>query len=204
MLIIGLTGSMGMGKSAAAERFRERGIGVFDADAEVHRLYAGPLSETIEQAFPGTTRDGVVDRQRLSRAVLGNEAKIKTLEKLVHGRVRENERSFLHGEAASGARMSVLEIPLLFETGADALVDVVIVVSAPQEMQRARVLARVGMTEEKLELLLSRQMTDAEKRKRAHFIVDTSGPLESCHAQIDKIISQLESRAGTAYARHWA
>lgn len=203
MLIIGLTGSIGMGKSTAAARFRSHGIAVFDADAEVHALYRGPLADEIEAAFPGTVQDGVVDRKALSLALLQMPHRFAELEAIVHPRVRRKEEQFIHREHARGARMAVLEIPLLLEARSESRVDVIVVVSAPREVQRARVLSRPGMTEAKLDELLERQMKDDEKRRRADFVVDTSGPIESCHAQVDAIVDTLESRVGGAYERCW-
>ncbi len=203
MVIIGLTGSIGMGKSTAAERFRQRGISVFDADAEVHRLYDGPMAAEIEAAFPGTVRDGKVDRKELSRVLVREPHRFAELEKIVHPRVRNSERAFLQAEHESGAKLAVLEIPLLLESKAGHTVDAIVVVSAGADLQRRRVLARPGMSEAKLDELLSRQMTDEEKRRRADFIVDTGGTVESCHAQVDAILSILESRSGTAFERHW-
>jgi dephospho-CoA kinase len=204
MLIIGLTGSIGMGKSTAATRFRANGVAVFDADAAVHALYAGPAVPLVEAAFPGTTRDGVVDRAALSRVVTGDSAKLARLEEIVHPLVRAAERDFLAEQKARGARFAVLEIPLLYETGAEALVDVVVVVSASAETQRRRVLERPGMSEEKLASLLARQTSDAEKRRRADFVVDTEGPREQSAAAIDAILAALERRRGEAYHRVWA
>ncbi len=201
MLIIGLTGSIGMGKSTAAQRFRQNGIAVFDADAEVHRLYGGEAAPLIEEAFPGTVIDGVVDRARLAAALMDDEATIGRLEAIVHPLVRKAEHAFLQSEKARGARMAVLEIPLLFETGADDRVDVTMVVSAPAEIQRERVLARPGMSEEKLERLLANQLPDAEKRARADFVVDTSGQVEETGAVIDSIIESLRDREGKAFSR---
>lgn len=205
MLIIGLTGSIGMGKSTAAERFRANRIAVFDADAEVHALYRdAPAVAQIESAFPGTTRDGRVDRQLLLAAVLATRDGFKRLEAIVHPLVRERERAFLHDVHGRGARLAVLEIPLLFETGGDALVDVTVVLTAPAEVQRARVLGRPGMSEDKLAEILSRQLPDAQKRLRADFIVDTSGSISETGAKIDTLIEQLSRRDGSAYHRHWA
>ena len=204
MLVIGLTGSIGMGKSTAAARFRELGIAVFDADADVHRLYEGPLVAEIEVAFPGSTENGKVDRARLSAQLMKAPERMKVLEAIVHPRVRENERAFLGREYAKGARMAVLEIPLLFESGAAESVDVVIVVSAPPALQRERVLARPGMTAAKLDSLLSRQWPDEKKRAAAHFVVDTRGSIEASHAQIDAIVAELRPRTGMAYARFWS
>lgn len=204
MLIIGLTGSIGMGKSTAAARFRELGVSVFDADAAVHQLYEGPLAAEIEAAIPGSTKDGKVDRAKLSAELMAAPERMKRLEAIVHPRVRAEEHAFLAAERARGAAMAVLEIPLLFEAGADKSVDVVVVVSAPPELQRERVLARPGMTAEKLESLLSRQLADEKKRARAHFVVDTTGSIEASHAQIDAIVAKLRTRTGTAYARFWS
>ena len=203
MLIIGLTGSIGMGKSTAAERFKALGISVFDADAEVHRLYEGLLAHDIEAAFPGTVTDGKVDRGKLSAALMAAPQRFRELERIVHPRVRTAESAFLRSEAARGAAMSVLEIPLLFEAGAADSVDAVVVVSAPEAIQRARVLARPGMTAAKLNDILKRQLADAEKRRRADFVVDTGGTAEACHAQIDVIVDELRTRKGAAYDRHW-
>lgn len=202
--IIGLTGSIGMGKSTAAARFRALGIAVFDADAEVHRLYAGPLVSAIEESFPGTTADGEVDRTKLSAALLAHPERFKNLEAIVHPRIRAEQRAFLKRETEIGSKNSVLEIPLLFEAGLHALVDVTVVVSAGEEAQRARVLARPGMTPEKLAALLARQTPDAEKRSRADFVVDTSGTIAACNAQIDVIVSEFERFTPRAYVAHWA
>jgi dephospho-CoA kinase len=203
MLIIGLTGSIGMGKSTAAERFRERGVAVFDADAMVHKLYDGPIAPAIEAAFPGTVRDGKVDRQLLSQALVAAPRRFRELEAIVHPRVLQSEREFLHKENQRGARVAVLEVPLLLEAGAAAPVDVTVVVSARANIQRQRVLARPGMSDAKLKELLRRQMPDEEKRRPADFVVDTSGTVEACHAQVDAILAALESRNGTAFERQW-
>jgi len=201
MLILGLTGSIGMGKSGAASWLRSKGIGVFDADARVHELYAGKAVPLIEAAFPGTTVGGIVDRARLSAALGGSDAAFKRLEAIIHPLVRAEETAFLNEEAAKGAAFAVLEIPLLFETGADKLVDVVIVVSTDVETQRARVMARPGMTAAKFETILARQLSDAEKRRRADFVVDTSGPVTDTQRQIDQILEVLAGRTGTAISR---
>jgi dephospho-CoA kinase len=203
MLIIGLTGSIGMGKSVAAARFRENGIAVFDADAEVHRLYAGPIAAEIESAFPGAVENGKVDRAKLSALLLKKPAGFKELEKIVHPRIRQGERRFLQAEHARGASMAVLEVPLLFEAGGFEKVDVKVVVSAGGEKQRQRVLSRPGMTEEKLKTIISRQMPDAEKRARADFVVDTAGSIDNCNSQIDHIIAKLSARTGQAYDKYW-
>ncbi|MEI9898810.1 MAG: dephospho-CoA kinase [Hyphomicrobium sp.] len=205
MLILGLTGSIGMGKSTAAAHLRACGLPVFDADAEVHRLYAGgKVVERIERAFPGTTTQDGVDRVRLSAALVAHPGRLRELEAIVHPMVREAERSFLRTEARRGAQIAVLEIPLLFETHASKLVDAVIVVSAPAEVQRERLLTRAGMSKEKLEGLLARQMPDAEKRARADFIVETGNGIEASQADLDRIIAELHTWAGEAYDREWA
>jgi dephospho-CoA kinase len=204
MLVVGLTGSIGMGKSTVAARLRGLGIGVCDADAEVHRLYDGPAVGPIEAAFPGTTGEGRVDRQKLAAALLADPTGFKRLEAIVHPLVLAAERAFLKAEAARGAGMAVLEVPLLYETGGEARVDCVIVCSAPADLQRARVLQRAGMTLEKIEQILARQLSDAEKRARADFVVDTGGALADSEAQVDKIVDSLRGRQGTAFARTWA
>jgi dephospho-CoA kinase len=204
MLIIGLTGSIGMGKTTVAARLRALGIGVCDADAEVHKLYEGAAVPLIEAAFPGTTSNGRVDRGKLAQALLEGADRLKRLEAIVHPLVLDAERQFLRNEAARGATMAVLEVPLLLETGGQRRVDVVLVCSAPADVQRARVEQRSGMTPEKLEQLLARQMPDAEKRRLADFVVDTAGTFAATHAQVDKIVESLKTRAGTAYASYWA
>jgi dephospho-CoA kinase len=204
MLVVGLTGSIGMGKSTAAARFASKGIAVFDADAKVHELYNGPLVPAIEAAFPGTTANGKVDRVKLSRALLAEPHKFRQLESIVHPAVRTAERDFLHHETTRDAKIAVLEIPLLFEAGGVKAVDCVVVVSAPESVQRQRVLARPGMTAEKLDRLLQRQMPDAEKRKQADFVVDTAGSIDACNAQVDAIIAQLEQRPAHAFKRFWS
>jgi dephospho-CoA kinase len=204
MLVVGLTGSIGMGKSTVAGRLRALGIPVCDADAEVHRLYEGAAVPAIEAAFPGTTADGKVDRQKLAAALLAESGKFKRLEAIVHPLVFEAEREFLRREASSGADMAVLEIPLLLETGGERRVDAVIVVSAPAEAQRVRVMGRPGMTLEQLEQMLSRQMSDADKRAKADFVVDTGGTFEETYAQVDRIVESLKGRPPAAYARYWA
>lgn len=203
MIVIGLTGSIGMGKSTVAERFRQLGIPVCDADAVVHELYEGAAVAPIEAAFPGTTSGGKVDRVKLGQAVLKNPHGLKRLEAIVHPMVQEAEREFLRKAAEQGAQMAVLEVPLLFETGGDARVDVTIVVSAPPEVQRERVLARPGMTPSKLEAILARQMPDSEKRRRADFVVDTGVTMEESHAQVDAIVERLRNRGGRAYQQFW-
>jgi dephospho-CoA kinase len=204
MLVIGLTGSIGMGKSTVAARFRALGIGVSDADAEVHKLYEGAAVPAIEVAFPGTTGNGKVDRQKLAAALLANPAGFKRLEAIVHPMVFEAERAFLRAEAARGAPLAVIEIPLLLETGGERRVDCVIVCSASADAQRQRVMQRPGMTLEKLEQMLARQMSDADKRARADFVVDTGGTFAEANAQVDKIAESLQGRQATAYEKYWA
>jgi len=201
MLVIGLTGGIGMGKSAAADRFAQRGIPVLDADAEVHRLYDGPAADVIEAAFPGTTREGKVDRTLLSQAVAGSPERLKQLEKIVHPMVVEAEIDFLIEQERTGARLAVLEIPLLFETGADARVDVTVTVSAPAELQRQRVMARHGMTADKLEHLLARQLPDAERVAKADYVVDSGLSLQDMHDEIDKLIESLKMKDGRVMER---
>lgn len=204
MLIIGLTGGIGMGKSTAAERFRAHDIPVLDADAVVHDLYRGQAVPLIEQAFPQTTANGEVDRARLSQALMADPSGFKRLEAIVHPLVREAERDFLAAADKAGSEIAVLEIPLLFETGADRLVDLVVVVSAGTAEQRRRVLQRPGMTEEKCDQILARQTPDEEKRARADYIVDSSGPIADSARQVDDIIRRIRTgRVAAAYQRHW-
>lgn len=188
MFVIGLTGSVGMGKTTTARMFAERGVPVHDSDAAVHLLYSGALVPEIEAAFPGTTADGRVDRSKLAAKVLGNPDALKRLEAIVHPQVREAERRFLASATADGATAVVLDIPLLFETGGETRVDAVVVVTAPAEMQHGRVLERPGMTLEKFEAILAKQMPDAEKRRRADFIVDTGQGLDHARKQVDEIL----------------
>ena len=188
MVILGLTGSIGMGKSTTAGFFAEAGAPVHDADAAVHRLYAGAAAPAIEAAFPGTTAGGKVDRARLGEQVIDDPAALKRLEAIVHPLVRRDEERFLQAAEDAGATIAVLNIPLLFETGGETRCDAVVVVSAPPEMQRARVMTRSGMTEEKFVSLLGKQMPDAEKRRRADFVVDTSKDLDSTRAQVRAIL----------------
>ena len=191
MHIIGLTGSIGMGKSTTMQLFAEQGVPVYDADAAVHAIYAGEAVPVVEAAFPGTTSDGKVDRQKLSARVLGNPEALKQLEQIVHPMLGAHRQQFLADAEKSGAPIAVLDVPLLFETGGEKRVDAVVVVSAPAEMQRARVLARENMTQEKLDAILARQTPDAEKRKRADFVVDTSAGLEPVRARIGDILAAV-------------
>lgn len=196
MFVLGLTGSIGMGKSTAARFFVEAGVPVHDADAVVHRLYEGEAAAAIETAFPGTTLSGKVDRARLAEHVLDDPAAIRRLEAIIHPLVRESEVKFLADAAARAEPVVVLDIPLLFETGGEQRVDAVVVVSAGAEAQRNRVLGRPGMTESKLESILAKQMPDAEKRRRAHFVVDSSGGLDSARAQVHGILRAIAGLPG--------
>jgi dephospho-CoA kinase len=201
MLVIGLTGGIGMGKSAAAERFAEHGIPVFNADLCVHQLYEGAAIGPIEAAFPGVAREGRIDRTLLSEKIAGSPERLHQLERIVHPLVVEAELDFLRAQENNGARLAVLEIPLLFETGADARVDVTLVVSAPHDVQRARVLARPDMTVDKLEHLLARQLPDAERRARADYVVDSGTSLERMRIEIDRLIESLKGREGRVMDR---
>jgi len=194
MIVLGLTGSIGMGKSATAKMFAEAGVPVHDSDETVHRLYAGKAASLIESAFPGVTVDGGVDRTKLAARVLGDPAALKRLEAIVHPLVRADADAFLARHRAEGAPLAVLDIPLLFETGGRERVDRVVVVSAAPEIQRERVLARPGMTAEKFEAILARQMPDAEKRRLADFVVDTGQGFDAARAAVRKIITALADR----------
>ena len=193
MMRVGLTGSIGMGKSTTATMFAEAGIPVHDADATVHRLYSGKAAPLVEAAFPGSVTAGVVNREALGKAVLGNPQAMKQLEAIIHPLVRQEELAFIAKAEAAGAPFVILDIPLLFETGGDARVDKIVVVTAPAEVQRKRVLSRPGMTEEKFLSILARQMPDDEKRARADFIIDTSQGIEPARAEVALIISQLSA-----------
>jgi len=191
MLILGLTGSMGMGKSTTAKLFVEAGVPVYDADAAVHKIYEGEAAPAIEAAFPGTTVDGKVDRVKLSSRVLHNPAAIKQLEQIVHPMLGASRQKFLDEAERSGAPVAVVDVPLLFETGGEKRVDAVVVVTTTPEVQRERILARDNMTSEKLDAILARQMPDAEKRKRADFVVDTSDGLDPVRARIQDILAEV-------------
>ena len=195
MFVLGLTGSLGMGKSTTAKFFAEEGVPVHDADASVHKLYEGEAVPLIEAAFPGTTANGKVDREKLAKQVLGNAAAIKRLEAIVHPLVAEVRERFLREAEQAGAEVAVLDIPLLYETGGDARCDAVVVVSAPADVQRARAFERPGMTEEKFAAILGKQMPDAEKRARADFVVDTSQGYEAAHQQVREILARVAKMA---------
>jgi dephospho-CoA kinase len=196
MFVLGLTGSIGMGKSTTARLFAEAGVPVHDADAAVHRLYEGEAVALIEDAFPGTSVAGKVDRERLAARVLDDPVGIKRLESIIHPLVRVAETRFIAAAAESGARVVVLDIPLLFETGGEARVDAVVVVSAPPEVQRARALERPGMTPAKLDAILQKQMPDSEKRARAHFLVDSSRGIDSARTQVRGILRAVAPTPG--------
>jgi dephospho-CoA kinase len=193
MILIGLTGSIGMGKSTTAAMFRDLGVPVYDADAAVHDLYdqGGAAVEPVGEAFPGVVKDGRVDREALRAAVLGKPDELKRLNAIVHPLVGRDRIGFFAKAEADGADMVVLDIPLLFETGGHANVDAVVVASAPADMQRERVLARPGMSPERLAAILAQQMADADKRARAHFVVDTSRGLEPARQQVAEIIEVM-------------
>jgi dephospho-CoA kinase len=196
MFVIGLTGSIAMGKTTTAQLFAEEGVPVHDADAVVHKLYEGEASGQIETAFPGSTRNGRVDRTALGKQVVGDPPALRRLEAIVHPLVRNAEQKFLRDAEHSGAKIVVLDIPLLFETGGESRVDATVVVSATEAAQRERVLAR-GVSLEQLEALLVRQMPDAEKRRRAHFIVDTGGSKEAAAHAVADIVRALAAKAAT-------
>ena len=203
MIVAGLTGSIGMGKSTVAAFLRERGIPVLDADKIVHDLYAGEAAPLIESVFPGATRNGVVDRAALGAKVLGSPVDLKKLEAIVHPLVRAAEWRFLRTAQENGSELAILEIPLLFETASHTLFDAVIVVSAPADAQRARLIARPGMTAEKLDAILARQMPDAEKRAKADFVIDTGVAHEETRRQLDAALKDILKRPALAYSR-WA
>jgi len=196
MIVVGLTGSIAMGKTAVSAMFAELGVPTFDSDRAVRDFYAGEGAKTIEAAFPGVTVSGEVDRDRLGARVLGDAEALARLEGLVHPAVAEARAEFLKRAAAAGRRLVVVDVPLLFETGAEANVDLVIVVSAPQSIQRARALKREGMTDSKLDAILSRQMPDAEKKRRAHFVIDTQGEFDLTRAAVAQFARALAAMAG--------
>jgi dephospho-CoA kinase len=190
MIILGLTGSIGMGKSTTAKLFAEAGVPVYDADATVHRLYEGEAVPAIEAAFPGTTINGKVDRNKLSAQVVHDPAAMKRLEGIVHPMLGASRQKFLSEAEQSGAPVVVVDVPLLFETGGENRVDAVVVVTTSPEVQRQRILARDNMTGEKLDAILARQLPDAEKRKRADFLVDTSHGLDPVRSRIRDILAE--------------
>jgi dephospho-CoA kinase len=190
MFVIGLTGSIAMGKTTTARLFADEGVPVHDADAAVHKLYAGEAAGLIEAWFPGSTRNGTVDRVQLGKQVTGDPTALRRLEEIVHPLVRNAEKKFLRDAEIAGAKIVVLDVPLLFETGGDGRVDATVVVSAPAELQRERVLER-GISLERLEALLGRQMPDAEKRRRADFVVDSAHGIEHARDQVRQILAAV-------------
>lgn len=194
MLRVGLTGSIGMGKSTTAQMFRDAGVPVLDSDQIVHDLYRGAAVAPIEAAFPGVVVDGVVDRGRLSARVLGDPDAMKRLEAIVHPLVWAARDAFLKEQEQKGTRIVVYDVPLLFETGAEKTVDAIVVVSAPEDVQKARVLARPGMTEAKFAAILAKQVPDSEKRARADFVVRTGDGLEAARADVRRILEALGER----------
>ncbi len=195
MIVVGLTGSIGMGKSTTAGLFTQAGVPVYDADATVHALYAsgGAAVEAVRALFPGAIRDGAVDRTALAAEVVGAPDKLRALEQAVHPLVAAHRAAFF--DRLGEADVVVLDIPLLFETGGEAQVDKVVVVSAPQAMQRERVLARPGMTPQKLDAILARQLPDADKRARADFVIDTSQGIDAARRQVADILARLRASA---------
>jgi dephospho-CoA kinase len=191
MIVLGLTGSVGMGKTATAKMFADEGVPVFDADAAVHKLYEREAVPLIAAAFPGTVSSGRVDRERLSGAVVGNGEAFARLESIIHPLVGKAREQFLASAKAEGSEVAVLDIPLLFETGGDRKVDKIVVVSAPHPVQKERVLARAGMTAEKFSAIVAKQMPDSEKRKRADFVVDTSRGFEAAREEVRAILRAL-------------
>jgi dephospho-CoA kinase len=198
MFVLGLTGSIGMGKSTTAAMFRAQGVKVHDSDATVHELYRGAAVPAVEQAFPGTIRDGVVDRGLLAARVLDDPEALRRLETIVHPLVTASRRAFLVEAQRSGERLVVIDVPLLFETGLDRTVDAVVLVSAPETVQRERIGDRPGMTEERLSAILANQMPDAEKRKRAHFVIDTGRGMAAAERQVGSVLRALAGATGHA------
>lgn len=195
MLVLGLTGSIGMGKSTTAAMFRDEGIPVHDSDAAVHELYRGAAVPPVEAAFPGVTRDGTIDRDRLRARVLGDAEALQRLEKIVHPLVRAARDAFLAEGRARGEAVVVLDIPLLFEIGAERDCDCVVVVSAPEAVQKARVLARPGMTEPQFSAIKSKQVPDAEKRRRADWIIDTGSGFDAARDSVRRIVAEARGLA---------
>jgi len=193
MIVLGLTGSIGMGKSTAAAMFADEGVPVHDADAAVHRLYAGRAAPLIEAEFPGTVIDGIVDRQLLGAEVLNDPDALKRLEAIVHPLVRGEEEAFLADARKSGAPLALLDIPLLYETGAETRCDKVVVVSAPAAIQRERVLRRPGMSKEKFAAILAKQLPDAEKRARADIVIDTGDGFDATRAAVKAVVAELSA-----------
>jgi len=196
MIIVGLTGSIAMGKTTVGAMFAQLGAPVFDADAAVRDIYSGPTASAVEKLFPGVLRQGQVDREQLSQRVLNDPGALKRLEEIVHPVVKAARSQFIDSAIAAGRRLVIVDVPLLFETGAESEVDLVVVVSAPAEVQSARALGREGMTETKLGAILGRQLSDEDKRRRAHFVIDTSGAFERTEAQVRQFIRAVASLEG--------
>ena len=196
MIVLGLTGSIGMGKSTTAKMFAEFGVPVHDSDEAVHRLYAGAAAPLVEAAFPGTVHDGAVDRTKLSKLVLSDPSALQKLEKIIHPLVRADADAFVERHRSNGAPLVLLDIPLLFETGGRSRVDKVVVVTAPADIQRQRVLSRPGMTSERFEAILQRQVPDEEKRRSSDFIIDTGNGLEAARREVRHVIETLAGKGG--------
>jgi dephospho-CoA kinase len=199
VIVVGLTGSIGMGKSTTAQLFAEEGVPVFDADAAVHDLYRGQAVAKVEAAFPGVATSDGIDRELLSRRVVGDEPALRRLEAIVHPMVHRMREAFLAEARAAGAELAVVDIPLLFETGGEADVDAVALVSAPEAVQKARVMQRSGMTEERFAAIMARQVPDAEKRRRARFVIGTADGLEPARRQVRAVIAALKAEQGLAH-----
>ncbi len=197
MIILGLTGSIGMGKSEAARAFRRLEVPVFDSDHGVHELLAGggAAAQAVEEAFPGVTMDGVVDRAELGRRVFGDAEALRKLEAILHPAVRAAQLEFLADCRERGEALVVLDVPLLYEAGGHAACDYVLVVSAPEEVQSARVMEREGMTEERLAAIMAEQMPDEEKRRRADFVISTNQPLEDSFREISDLVGKLRQKS---------
>jgi len=196
MIVVGLTGSIAMGKTTVGAMFAKLGAPVFDADAAVRAIYSGPTASAVEELFPGVLREGQIDREELSQRVLNDPDALKRLEELIHPAVKEARGQFTDSAIAAGRRLVVVDVPLLFETGAQSEMDLVVVVSAPAQVQSARALGREGMTAARLEAFLSRQLSDEGKRRRAHFVIDTSGAFERTEAQVSQFIRAVASLEG--------
>ena len=195
MIVLGLTGSIGMGKSTTAKMFAAEGVPVHDSDETVHRLYSGPAAALVEQAFPGTVTAGTVDRRKLAAAVLDKPQELRRLGDIVHPLVRADADRFVEAQRKAGADLVVLDIPLLFETGGTDRVDTILVVTASPEVQRQRVMARPGMTNAKFAAVLANQVADREKRRNADFVIDTGAGMEAARSEVRRIIAQLRAQS---------
>jgi len=201
MLVLGLTGSIGMGKSTTAAMFRAEGVAVHDSDATVHEVYRGPAVAAVERAFPGTVRDGRVDRALLAARVLDDPEALRRLEAIIHPLVATSREAFLAEAARSGERLVVVDVPLLFETGLDRAVDAVVLVSAPESVQKERVGRRPGMTPERLSAILAKQLPDAEKRRRCHFVIDTGRGFAAAERQVGSVLRALAGASGQSWTK---